>query len=162
MLGRSSPRLECCNQSGPRRGVLKAVPVRTVIGARPPSRREGELLMMLWMAGTELGQSASGVSVSELTHASHEALPCKRIRRYRLTWCVDSGEAVLDSKGRRDILHDLVAKVRALIGEPLQNRNESGEVLVQDVGRGFRIRFLARSQKRRSLRKLSLRIRMYS
>ncbi len=40
---------------------------------------------------------------------------------------------MLDSKGRREILHDLVAEVRALIGEPLQNRNESGEVLVQDV-----------------------------
>ncbi len=54
---------------------------------------------------------------------------------------------MLDSEGRREILHDLVAEVRALIGEPLQNRNESGEVLVQEVGRGFCIRFLARSQK---------------
>ncbi len=32
---------------------------------------------------------------------------------------------MLDSKGRREILDDLVAEVRALIGEPLQNRNES-------------------------------------
>ncbi len=36
----------------------------TVIGALPPGRREGELLMS--MVGTDLGQSASGMSVSEL------------------------------------------------------------------------------------------------
>ncbi len=54
---------------------------------------------------------------------------------------------MLDSKGRREILHDFVAEVMALIGEPLQNRNESGEELVQDVGRGFWIHFIARSQK---------------
>ncbi len=36
---------------------------------------------------------------------------------------------------------------RALIGEPVQNRNEGGEVLIQNIGRSFSIRFLARSQE---------------
>ncbi len=53
------------------KGFPEGMPVWTVIGARPPSQREGELLMMLWMAGTELGQSASGVSVSELNACIH-------------------------------------------------------------------------------------------
>ncbi len=111
----------------------------------------------------ELGHVSFGSECLRIKpHASHEALPCQTDSTVPFDhWCVDCGEAVLDSKGRREILHDLVAKVRALIGEPLQNRNESGEVLVQDVGRGFRIRFLARSQKDEP-EKLSLRIRMYS
>ncbi len=39
-----------------------------VDGSRSASTESagGELLMLAWMAGTELGQSASGVSVSEL------------------------------------------------------------------------------------------------
>ncbi len=53
------------------RGFPEGMPVWTVIGARPLSGREGELLMMLWMAGTELCQSASGVSVSELKRMHH-------------------------------------------------------------------------------------------
>ncbi len=57
---------------------------------------------------------------------------------------VYGGEAVFDSKRRREILHDLVPEVRALIGEPLQNRNERDEALFQEVGRGFCILFLAR------------------
>ncbi len=61
--------------------------------------------------------------------------------------CVDCGEAVLNSKRRHESLHELVAEVRALIGEPLQNRNEGGEVLIEKIARSFSIRFLARSQE---------------
>ncbi len=54
---------------------------------------------------------------------------------------------MFNSKRRRENPHDLVAEVRALIGEPLQNTNEGGEVLIQKIGRRFCIRFLARSQE---------------
>ncbi len=78
-------------------------------------------------------------------HASREELPYKRIRRCRLTKCVNGGEAVFNSQRRRESLHDLVTEVSALIGEPLQNRNEGDEVLIQNIGRIMR--FLARSQE---------------
>ncbi len=83
--------------------------------------------MMLWMAGTE--QSASGVSVSELnaciTRKHFLANEFDGAVRPR---SVDCGETVLNSKRRCESLHD-VAEVRALIGEPLQNRDKGGEVL---------------------------------
>ncbi len=83
-------------------------------------------------------------------HVLNAAISMHHTKHF-LACCVDCGEAVLDSKGRRKILHGLVAEVTALIEEPLQNRNESGAVLVQDVGRGFCIRFLARLQTEVSL-----------
>ncbi len=54
---------------------------------------------------------------------------------------------MLYSKRRREILHELVAEVRAFIGEPLHKRNEGVEVLIQNIGRTFSIRFLVRSQE---------------
>ncbi len=52
----------------------KGMPVWAVIGARPPSRREGELLMMLWMAGTGLGPvgfRSDCLRIECMHHAKH-------------------------------------------------------------------------------------------
>ncbi len=61
-------------------------------------------------------------------------------------WCADCGEEGLHSQRRGESFLNLVAEVRALIGEPSQNGEERGEILVQGFGQSPCVRFLARSQ----------------
>ncbi len=135
------------------RGFPEGMPVWTVIGARPQSRREGEFVMMLWddMNGT-WASPASGVSVSEL----NACITRRTSFETDSTVPFDQGAYTVEkrcfSKRRRESLHDLVADVRALNGEPLQNRNEGGEILFQERWPWFLHPLSWKVAKRRSLR----------